>query len=152
MFYDNAERVELVGSHLIARIPDADGRMKDTLIDLNDCIGNQHGVFLLLTLPMPLPAPTPFPSLLPLAFSYLVGRLPSRHDKPVTQNAGKLRWGGTHVFHDPRVSVVLQKGEEGPVLHATTTMEGGDSIDSDLPLAERIKNEKGNLVFSMFSR
>lgn len=61
MFYDKAERVELVGSHLIARIPDAEGRMKDTEIDLNDCIGNQHGV-------SPLANSPPFP-LIPSAVS-----------------------------------------------------------------------------------
>lgn len=70
----------------------------------------------------------------------------------MTHNAGKLRWGGSHVFHDPSVSVILQKGDDGPVLHATTTTEGGHSVESDLALAERIKNERGNLVFSMFPR
>lgn len=43
MFYDNAARIDLVGSHLLAQIPDEEGRMKDTELDLNDCIGNQNG-------------------------------------------------------------------------------------------------------------
>ena len=62
MFYDNAERVELVGSHLIARIPDAEGRMKDTELDLNECIGNQNGMSRLPIYPlyfMPFTTPPP---------------------------------------------------------------------------------------------
>lgn len=43
MFYDDAARIELVGSHLLAQIPDDQGRMMDTQLDLNDCIGNQNG-------------------------------------------------------------------------------------------------------------
>lgn len=69
----------------------------------------------------------------------------------MTQNTGKLRWGGGHVFHDPSVSCVLRKGDDGPVLHATA-MRDGESVESDLPLAERIKNKNGHLVFSMSHR
>ena len=44
-FSEDATRVALVGSHLVARMPDDEGRMKDTEIDLNDCIGNSNGTF-----------------------------------------------------------------------------------------------------------
>lgn len=45
MFSQDATRITLVGSHLVARMPDDEGRMKDTELDLNDCIGNNNGAF-----------------------------------------------------------------------------------------------------------
>ncbi|KAL2105130.1 hypothetical protein VUR80DRAFT_8944 [Thermomyces stellatus] len=105
MFSQDATRITLVGSHLVARMPDDEGRMKDTELDLNDCIGN---------------------------------------------NNGRLEWDGNH-FSDG-TSFRLDQGDDGPVLHATLRRDDGEPVESTILLAERIRNEDGNLVFSMFTR
>lgn len=43
MFDRDATHITLIGSHLVARMPDLEGRMKDTEIDLNECIGSNDG-------------------------------------------------------------------------------------------------------------
>lgn len=63
---------------------------------------------------------------------------------------GKLEWGGNHFFDGPGVSFLLEEGQDGPVLHATVNRGDGEAVESTVPLAERIRNEDGNLVFSMW--
>lgn len=45
-FNEDASSIALVGSYLVARMPDEEGRMKDTEIDLDECIGNSNGTSL----------------------------------------------------------------------------------------------------------
>ena len=59
-------------------------------------------------------------------------------------------WGGDH-FSDG-ASFLLEQSDDGPILHATLWKDDGEPVDSAISLGERIKNEDGNLVFSMFSR
>lgn len=138
MFDLDATRIALIGSHLVARMPDDEGRMKNTEIDLNDHIGNNDGA-------SPLPPSRP----------HL--RLPTRlHSQTnawtalIAIRAGKLEWGGDRFFNGPGVSFLLEEGQDGPVLHATVRRENGEAVESAVPLAERIRNEDGNLVFSMW--
>lgn len=56
-------------------------------------------------------------------------------------------WGGHHFSGG--AGFLLEQSEDGPVLHATLWKDDGECVDSEIPLAERIMNDDGNLVYSM---
>lgn len=61
----------------------------------------------------------------------------------------KLEWGGDHFFDGPDASFFLEDDQNEPVLRAMVRREDGEAVASAIELAERIRNEDGNLVFSM---